>query len=130
MHVCFAVCVAINCSKPLMVNGSGVVVVGTNYSHGAVIEYRCKTGWSTPEPFAICLGPSWSNKYTPWCSGEYCCVFHVDWHMHAQEIELSTGQAVLLPKTNFVRFMTNFGRFMTFYDSLRNITAFEPKRGF
>eukprot|EP00117_Sycon_ciliatum_P035618 scpid63107/ scgid4912/ len=59
-------CYAINCTKPRLSEGSGVTLVGTNYSQGAMIRYECKTGWSTLEPTAICLGPEWSNKYNPW----------------------------------------------------------------
>eukprot|EP00117_Sycon_ciliatum_P019544 scpid62972/ scgid4912/ len=59
-------CIAENCRKPIISKGSGVTVVGTNYSQGAMIRYECKTGWSTLEPTAICLGPEWSNKYNPW----------------------------------------------------------------
>eukprot|EP00117_Sycon_ciliatum_P039149 scpid34168/ scgid4912/ Sushi, von Willebrand factor type A, EGF and pentraxin domain-containing protein 1 len=65
-------CYAINCTKPRLSEGSGVTLVGTNYSQGAMIRYECKTGWSTLEPTAICLGPEWSNKYNPWCNVEKC----------------------------------------------------------
>lgn len=72
----FVFCSDWNCTKPLISKGSRITVVGTNYTWGATIEYKCPVGWRTIEPVATCLGPEWSNKYNPWCRGEFCSTTH------------------------------------------------------